>query len=132
MKGLAPFLLAWRTVSLRDREVVDAIVHPAHAGPSAELARALEGWRGPRYWSDELGFRHLVLIRSKPKGRERWSRHIILLVLTLALALHARLRIIPRLSPERLPTLALHIVLVTILAVLFVVVGVGFRTGGIL
>ncbi len=56
---------------------------------------------------------------------------LVLLVLTLALALHARLRVIPRLSPERLPTLALHIVLVTVLAVLFVVVGVGIRTGGI-
>lgn len=82
MNGLSPFLLAWRTVALRDREVIDAIVHPAHAGPSAELARALEGWRGPRYWSDEFGFRHLVLIRSKGKRRERWSRHVILLVLT--------------------------------------------------
>jgi putative copper export protein len=57
---------------------------------------------------------------------------LCLLVLTLALALHARLRVIPRLNAERLPTLAVHVVLVTILSVLFVVVGVGFRTGGIL
>jgi putative copper export protein len=57
---------------------------------------------------------------------------VILLVLTLALALHARLRVIPRLNAERLPTLAAHVILVTILSVLFVVVGVGFRTGGIL
>lgn len=55
-----------------------------------------------------------------------------LLVLTLALALNARLRVIPRLNAERLPTLAAHIILVTILSVLFVVVGVGLRTGGVL
>jgi putative copper export protein len=57
---------------------------------------------------------------------------VILLVLTLALALHARLRVIPRLNAERLPTLAAHVILVTILSVLFVVVGVGFRAGGTL
>jgi putative copper export protein len=57
---------------------------------------------------------------------------LFLLVLTLALALHARLRVIPRLNAERLPTLAVHIVLVTILSVLFVALGVGFRTGGVL
>lgn len=87
MNGLAPFLLAWRTVELHDREVVDAIVHPAHAGPSVEFARALEGWTGPRYWSDELGARHLVLIRSTRRRRERWSRHILLLLLTLGTTL---------------------------------------------
>ncbi len=57
---------------------------------------------------------------------------LFLLVLTLALALNARLRVIPRLNTERLPTLAAHIILVTILSVLFVAVGVGFRTGGVL
>jgi putative copper export protein len=48
----------------------------------------------------------------------------ILLVLTIALALHARLRLIPRLRPASLGLLAAHIVAVTIIAVLFVVVGV--------
>jgi putative copper export protein len=57
---------------------------------------------------------------------------LVLLLLTLALALHARLRVIPRLNAQRLPTLAVHVVLVTILSVLFVVVGVGLRTGGVL
>lgn len=57
---------------------------------------------------------------------------LFLLLLTLALALHARLRVMPRLTPERLPTLALHIGLVTLLSVLFVAVGVSIRTGGIL
>src|SRR5213083_642826 len=38
---LSEFLLAWRTAALPDREVIDALVHPAHAGPSPTLARHL-------------------------------------------------------------------------------------------
>lgn len=53
-----------------------------------------------------------------------------LLAATVALAAHARLRLIPRLDAERLPALAAHIVAVTVVSVLFVVVGVSFRTGG--
>lgn len=53
---------------------------------------------------------------------------LILLVLTVMLAVHARLRLIPSLSPTTLPQLALHIAGVTVLSVLFVLVGVGFRT----
>lgn len=54
---------------------------------------------------------------------------LLLLGLTLAFALHARLRVIPRLSEKSLTTMAWHIIPVTILSVLFVVVGVSFRTG---
>lgn len=54
-----------------------------------------------------------------------------LLAATVALALHARLKLIPRLTDENLPTLAVHIVAVTTLAVLFVVAGVLFRVGGL-
>jgi hypothetical protein len=50
---------------------------------------------------------------------------------TVALALHARLKLIPRLTDETLPTLAAHIIAVTVLAVLFVIAGVLFRVGGI-
>ncbi len=63
------------------------------------------------------------------------STHIsvkwILLLFTLALAIHARLRLIPRLSGDNLVFLAIHIIAVTTLSVLFVIVGVGIRTGGI-
>lgn len=52
-----------------------------------------------------------------------------LLTTTALLAADARLRIIPGLTPARLASLAWHIVPVTIVAVLFVVVGVAFRTG---
>jgi putative copper export protein len=45
-----------------------------------------------------------------------------LLALTLGLAIHARFRVIPRLSDETLPTLAWHIRLVTLAAVLLVLI----------
>ena len=54
---------------------------------------------------------------------------LLLLAATLALAADARLRLIPRLSPERLTALAWHIVPVTVFSVLLVLVGVSFRVG---
>lgn len=54
---------------------------------------------------------------------------LLLLGLTLAFALHARFRVIPHLSEKNLTLMAWHIIPVTILSVLFVVVGVSFRTG---
>jgi putative copper export protein len=53
----------------------------------------------------------------------------VLLALTVALAAHARLRLIPRLTADNLRALAWHIVAVTFLSVLFVIAGVGFRVG---
>lgn len=57
---------------------------------------------------------------------------LLLLVLTIGLAVHARFFIVPRLTSENMRALAWHIRLVTILAVLFVILGVGIRTGGVL
>lgn len=54
---------------------------------------------------------------------------LALLLVTLGLAAHARLRLIPRLTPERLPLLAAHIIAVTVVAVLLVLTGVAFRAG---
>ena len=56
---------------------------------------------------------------------------LVLLALTVALALDARLRIIPKLSAANLTSLALHIVAVTVISVLFVAFGAGIRTGGL-
>lgn len=56
---------------------------------------------------------------------------LALLAATVGLALHARLRLVPRLDARTLRPLAAHIVAVTVLAVLFVVVGASFRTGGL-
>lgn len=55
----------------------------------------------------------------------------VLLAATIGLALDARLRLIPRLDESRLGSLAWHIAGVTTLSVLFVIAGVGFRTGGL-
>jgi membrane-associated protease RseP (regulator of RpoE activity) len=78
------FLLAWRTTPVHDREVIDALVHPAHAAPSLELTRALAAWPGTWYWSDENGARHLVLTRPRAgRRREKWLLHVGLFLATL-------------------------------------------------
>jgi putative copper export protein len=55
---------------------------------------------------------------------------LVLLVATLALALHARLWLIPQLRDDTLNGLAWHIRGITALAIGFVVVGAGIRLGG--
>jgi putative copper export protein len=55
---------------------------------------------------------------------------LALLAVTVALAAHARLRVLPGLDAARLRLLAWHIVPVTALSVLFVIVGATLRTGG--
>jgi len=57
------------------------------------------------------------------------SYKLIILGLTFLLAVDARLRVIPNLSPQNLKTLAYHIIPVTLLSVLFVYIGISFRTG---
>lgn len=52
-----------------------------------------------------------------------------LLAATVALAVDARLRVIPRLTVSKLNDLALHIIAVTLLSVAFVTIGVGYRVG---
>jgi putative copper export protein len=65
---------------------------------------------------------------SHPIGR-LVAMKLILLGFTLVLAVDARLRVIPRLGPHNLNSLAWHIIPVTVVSVAFVVVGVSFRTG---
>jgi membrane-associated protease RseP (regulator of RpoE activity) len=82
--SLTPYLLAWRTTPLHDREVVDALVDPAHATPSPALAGALREWPGSYYWSSEPDGRHLVLTRPTAKpAREPWALHAVLMIATL-------------------------------------------------
>jgi hypothetical protein len=52
-----------------------------------------------------------------------------LLALTVARALDWRFRVLPKCDEARLTDMAWHIVPVTVLSVLFVAVGVSFRTG---
>lgn len=54
---------------------------------------------------------------------------LCLLFLTIVIALHARLRLLPTLSASNLQLMAWHVIAVTVISVLFVVVGVSFRTG---
>ena len=54
---------------------------------------------------------------------------LTLLALTIGFALDAKFRVLPKLSEKNLTDMAWHIVPVTLLSVLFVVVGVSFRTG---
>ncbi|MFD3275153.1 CopD family protein [Aquirufa echingensis] len=63
------------------------------------------------------------------------QRNIILklslLVLSLLLALHARIFIIPKLSLVNLPMMVLHIRFITLVALLMVFFGLQFRFGGL-
>jgi putative copper export protein len=54
---------------------------------------------------------------------------LTLLALTVGFAINARFRVIPALSQNNLVVMAWHIILVTVFSILFVVVGVSFRTG---
>ena len=71
------------------------------------------------WFAPDVPFARLILLK------------LALLAITMLVAADARLRIIPRLSPETLPALARRIVLVTVISVLFVATGVGFRTGSL-
>jgi uncharacterized membrane-anchored protein len=55
-----------------------------------------------------------------------WTK-LALLLGTIGLAVHVRFFIFPRLTNERLSFLAMHIILVTIVAVAFVLTGLSFR-----
>lgn len=54
----------------------------------------------------------------------------LFLALTVVLALHAKLRVIPRLRDDNLPVMGAHIIGVTVLAVLFTLAGASLRLGG--
>lgn len=83
LNGLTPYLRWWRTIVTRDREIVEAVVDPAHAGPSPDLRAALTAWPGLHYWSNDVDGRRLVLIRQVgAPQRERWWLHALLFVLT--------------------------------------------------
>ncbi len=80
-------------------------------------------------WIYLPGFQGL-LSSANPIGRLVGVK-LLLLAATAALALHARLRLIPNLTDERLSGLAWHIRGITALAIAFVVVGAMIRLGGL-
>ncbi|MFK7048619.1 CopD family protein [Flavobacterium columnare] len=58
------------------------------------------------------------------------SMKLLLLVLTLILAIHARLFIIPKLVPEKIILMAVHIILVTLIGIAMLILGSFIRWGG--
>lgn len=94
--------------------------------PALVLQVATGLWLAYRYLPDPRAW----LTFSNPLSAGVAAK-LLLLAATVALALHARLRLIPRLDARTLPALGAHIVAVTAIGVLFVVVGAGFRTGGL-
>ena len=71
---------------------------------------------------------YLWLDWSNPVSREVGMK-LMLLALTILLAADAKLRVLPKLSNKNLWDMAAHIIAVTLLSVLFVIVGVSFKTG---
>jgi putative copper export protein len=59
------------------------------------------------------------------------SLKLSLLVVTFALAIHARVFIIPTLSEKTLPKMAFHIVLITIVGICMLIAGSFVRFGGL-
>jgi len=96
-------------------------------GLPALVIQVLTGlWLGIFYDSQPLGW-----FTFRGSIATHLSLKVILVVLTLLLAIHARFRILPKLRPENLKTLAFHIIAVTVIGVMLLVLGVSIRTGGL-
>ena len=69
-----------------------------------------------------------------PSSPQAWfiSVKLVLLLATIVVAAHARLRVIPALHEGTLNTLAYHAFTVTALGLALLVMGVAIRTGGLL
>ena len=94
-------------------------------GLGALLVQIITGWWLARIYVSDAS----LLLEPSHVPAMHVSAKIALVLITLGLAAHARLRLIPRLTPERLPLLAAHIIAVTVVAVLLVLTGVSFRAG---
>jgi len=80
------------------------------------LAHRLLG--SPTNWLGDGGMARMVQLK------------LLFLLGTIALAIHAKTKLIPNLRDDNLAALAWHIRLVTVLAVLFVLAGANLRLGG--
>jgi putative copper export protein len=94
--------------------------------PSLVIQLVTGLWLGIFYDSQPLGW-----FSFRGSLASHLALKVILVGLTLVLALHARLRIIPNLNAENMKALAFHIVAVTVIGVLLVILGVSIRTGGL-
>jgi putative copper export protein len=116
-----------RALARRDSRILRAFEEPfERIGIPALIVQVVTGvWLASQFApiSRWLAFGNAIETRVGVK--------LILLGVTVALALHARLRLIPRLDGSNLQMLAAHIVVVTALAIALVVVGASFQTGGL-
>ena len=96
-------------------------------GIPALLVQVVTGlWLAHHWAPDVAGW----LSPSTPAARFVLVK-LALLAATIALAVHARLRVLPRLDAVTLRFLAFHIAAVTLLGVALLVVGVAIRTGAV-
>ncbi len=116
--GFLPRALKERDISI----IVNFETHYERIGIPALITQVITGFWMVLYY---VPFAYWWSLDS-PHHYYLWIK-ILLLVATILLAVHARLVIIPKLTVERLPMLAFHIVLATLLAVSFVVTGLSFR-----
>lgn len=116
--GFLPQALKYRDLSI----VQHFEKHYERVGIPALLLQVITGvWMGTIYMPVSSW-----LTLASPHHVYLWTK-FALLAGTIVLAVHARFFIIPRLTIEKLSSLAMHIILATILAVGFVVTGLSFR-----
>jgi putative copper export protein len=117
--------LAFLPKALRDKDIsiiVNFETNYERIGIPALITQVITGFWMALYY---VPFGYWWSLDS-PHHYYLWIK-ISLLISTLVLAVHARLFIIPKLTVERLPSLAFHIVLATLLAIAFVITGLSFR-----
>jgi hypothetical protein len=112
-----------KALKYKDLSIIDNFEkHYERVGIPALLIQIITGvWMALIYvpfneWGSLATKHHLYL----------WVKFGLLLA-TIGFAIHARLFIIPKLTIEKLPSLAFHIVMATMLAVMFVITGLSFR-----
>jgi putative copper export protein len=96
-------------------------------GIPALLLQVVTGLWLAHHWLPDVG---AWFAAESPQARFVLAK-LACLAATIALAAHARLRIIPRLDATTLRPLAWHIRGVTAIAITFVIFGVAIRTGGL-
>jgi len=116
--GFLPRALKERDISI----IVNFETHYERIGIPALITQVITGFWMALYY---VPFSYWWSLDS-PHHYYLWIK-IFLLLATIILAVHARLFIVPKLTAERLPFLAFHIVLATLLAVSFVLTGLSFR-----
>jgi hypothetical protein len=112
-----------KALKYKDLSIIDNFEkHYERVGIPALLIQIITGvWMALIYvpfneWGSLATKHHLYL----------WVKFGLLLA-TIGFAIHARLFIIPKLTVEKLPSFAFHIVMATMLAVMFVITGLSIR-----